>query len=177
MDGQRHELTLRHAEILALLALHPDGLSAERLALQLHGEHGNPATVRVEVHRIRNALGHDVLATRPYRIAADVDSDMHALRDAIDRGDVDVAVAHHPVPLLPRSESPAIRDEREELLACVRTLVLNSADPDKLWAFANSAEGRDDLEVLEKLSELLPTDATKRAAVRARLRTVLAEEP
>jgi hypothetical protein len=61
VNGVRHELSLRHAEILALLAIHPEGLTAERLALLLHGEQGNPATVRVEMHRIRNELGRYVI--------------------------------------------------------------------------------------------------------------------
>ena len=49
------------------LALHPDGLSAEQLALLLYGEEGNPTTVRGEVLRLRGLIGSVVLRTRPYR--------------------------------------------------------------------------------------------------------------
>src|SRR5699024_8763966 len=68
IDGHRRELTLRHAEILALLTLYPDGLTAEQLTLLLHGERGNPTTVRAEIHRLRGQLDNQVVRTKPYRI-------------------------------------------------------------------------------------------------------------
>lgn len=40
LDGRELLLTLRRAELLALLALHPGGLTAEQLAPQLYGEDG-----------------------------------------------------------------------------------------------------------------------------------------
>ena len=43
------ELRPRLAEILALLCAHPDGLTAEALCADLHGDGGSPASVRVEV--------------------------------------------------------------------------------------------------------------------------------
>ncbi|MEV0700267.1 GAF domain-containing protein [Saccharopolyspora sp. NPDC050389] len=176
VDGVRHELSLRHAEILALLAMHPGGLNAERLALLLHGEQGNPTTVRVEIHRIRNALGQDVVKTRPYRIAADLDSDLHAVREALSRGDAEAAVDHAGL-LLPRSESVAIRAERDELLASLRGLALATGSPELLWRFANTDAGRDDLEVLEKARDLMAPDAPQRSVLETRLRLLLEGEP
>ncbi|EQD84710.1 GAF domain-containing protein [Saccharopolyspora spinosporotrichia] len=176
VDGSAHDLSLRHAEILALLALRPGGLTAERLALLLHGEQGNPTTVRVEIHRIRAILGHDVVKTRPYRIDAELDTDVDLARRALRRGDVRTALDCHAGPLLPRSESPAIRDEREELLAALRTALLGAGDPEHLWRFAESETGRDDLEMLEKLHDLLPRDSPRRTTVRARLRRLLEDE-
>ncbi|MEV0084828.1 GAF domain-containing protein [Saccharopolyspora sp. NPDC050642] len=175
VDGVRHELSLRHAEILALLAMHPGGLNAERLALLLHGEQGNPTTVRVEIHRIRNALGQDVVKTRPYRIAADLDSDLDALREALSRGDAESALDHAGL-LLPRSESTAIRAERDELLASLRGLALAARSPELLWRFANTDAGRDDLEVLEKARDLTAPDAPQRKVLEIRLRRLSEEE-
>ncbi|GAA4857825.1 helix-turn-helix domain-containing protein [Saccharopolyspora rosea] len=175
VNGVEREISLRHAEILALLAMHPRGLTADRLALLLHGEHGNPTTVRVEIHRIRHVLGESVVRTRPYRIAAEVDSDVDALRAAVRRGDPD-AVLDHARALLPRSESPAIRAEREELLAALRAVLLREADPERLWRFANTDVGREDPEVLEELREALPAGSPERTAVDTRLRRLLAEE-
>ncbi|GAA2804965.1 GAF domain-containing protein [Saccharopolyspora taberi] len=175
VDGVRHELSLRHAEILALLSLHPGGLSAERLALLLHGERGNPTTVRVEIHRIRNALGRHVVETRPYRIAANVDSDLLALREALDSGD-DEAVIDRAGLLLPDSESAAIRAERDELLASLRDRVLGAGNPELLWRFANTGAGRDDLEVLERARDSMAADAPYRNALETRLRWLLEED-
>ncbi len=174
VDGVRHELSLRHAEILALLAMNPGGLTAERLALLLHGEQGNPTTVRVEIHRIRNALGQNVVKTRPYRIAADVDSDLHAVREALRRSDADAAVDRAGL-LLPHSESPAIRAERDELSASLRGCALGTGDPELLWRFANTDAGRVDLEVLERARDLLPPEAPQRNVLETRLRLLLEE--
>ena len=57
LDGRPVRISLRHAEMLVLLALHPDGLTADQLAQALYGDAGNPVTVRSEVHRLRAALG------------------------------------------------------------------------------------------------------------------------
>lgn len=43
VDGRPVRLSSRHAEMLALLALHPDGLTADRLATAMYGEDGNPS--------------------------------------------------------------------------------------------------------------------------------------
>jgi hypothetical protein len=176
VDGVTHELTLRHAEILTLLALHPGGLTAERLALLLHGEQGNATTVRVEIHRIRNTLGNEVVRTKPYRIAAELDSDLDAVREAVRRGKVADVADQHGCLLLPRSESLAIREEREELFASLRCLVLASGDADLLWRFVRSEAGHDDLEALETLLEWLPADAPHRDSVATRLRRLAESE-
>ncbi|MEW2505699.1 MULTISPECIES: GAF domain-containing protein [unclassified Amycolatopsis] len=159
LDGREIPFTLRHAELLTLLALHPRGLSAERLALQLYGENGNPVTVRAEIHRLRTQLGTGVVQTRPYRLAADVDADFLRTRAALRRGDAREATRTFRGPLLPESEAPAILEERESLTAQVRQVSLNSTDPDTLWSFWETSCGADDLEVLDTLCAALdPAD-------------------
>ena len=83
LDGTPVPVTLRPAELLAALALHPDGLTAERLAMLLYGDDGNPTTVRGEVLRLRALIGSDVLRTRPYRLDATVDTDFGTVRRAL----------------------------------------------------------------------------------------------
>lgn len=113
-------LSLRHAELLTLLALHPDGTTAEQLATALYGERGNPVSVRAELHRLRAQLAPGLLLTQPYRLGVRVRADFLDVRTALTEGRVADAVAGHRGPLLPRSDSPAIRDEREELAAILR---------------------------------------------------------
>lgn len=175
-DGRVHELSLRHAEVLALLALHPDGLTAQHLALQLHGELGNPATVRVEMYRLRNALGNGVLRTRPYRLDVDLDTDLHRARQALDRGDIGAALRLHAGDLLPDSESPAVRAERDELRAALRSAVLWGANPDHLRSFASTDAGQDDLEVLEQVCAVLPPGSAQVARARSRINRLLGED-
>ncbi len=55
--GRRLELSRRHTEMLLLLWLHGEGLTAEQLALEVYGERGRPGTVRTEMHRLRAQLG------------------------------------------------------------------------------------------------------------------------
>ncbi|MGW4520092.1 GAF domain-containing protein [Amycolatopsis sp. NPDC004378] len=167
VDGREVPITLRHAEILTLLALHPSGLSAERLALQLYGETGNPVTVRAEIHRLRSQLGASVVQTRPYRLAAEVDADFVRARAALRSGTPAGVLRDFRGALLPESEAPAIREERETLTAQVRQVALNSGDPAVLWSFWETACGVDDFAVLDALLATLPRSDPRRAAVAA----------
>jgi hypothetical protein len=56
-DGPVLDLSMRHAEILALLALYPDGLTGEELTLHLYGDDGNRVSTRAEMSRLRKLLG------------------------------------------------------------------------------------------------------------------------
>ncbi|WP_116048569.1 helix-turn-helix domain-containing protein [Amycolatopsis palatopharyngis] len=163
VDGREIPLTLRHAEILTLLALHPGGLTADRLAFQLYGDAGNPVTVRAEIHRLRTQLGSAVVRTRPYRLAADIDADFLRVRDALRRGAVRQAVAFFDGPLLPDSESPAVREERESLEALIRRVVVESADTEALWGFWDTSCGVDDPEVVAALCAALPAEDPRRS--------------
>jgi hypothetical protein len=60
-----------------MLAAFPEGLSAGELGAALHGSAASPTTVRSEISRLRRLLG-PALATRPYRLVADVDADFLA---------------------------------------------------------------------------------------------------
>ncbi|MBB5957631.1 hypothetical protein FHS29_004226 [Saccharothrix tamanrassetensis] len=170
LDGRPLVLSLRHAELLTALALHPRGLNAEQVALHLYGERGNPTTVRAELHRLRAQLG-GVLLTRPYRLSADVRGDFLEVREALKSGDVRSAASAYRGELLPRSDAPVVREEREDLAAAVRRGVLDLGDVGALWAFAGTGE---DAEVLERLVRLLPRTDPRRALATARLRRVLA---
>jgi len=169
VGGREIPLTLRRAEVLALLLLHPAGLTAEQLMLQLYGDEGNPTTVRAEMHRLRNLLGEGILDTKPYRILADVSGDVTDVQAALRSGDLSAAMDLYSGPLLERSEAPALRAEREELDATLRGAVLESRDAELIWRFAQTPVGAEDLEIFEQLGALLPGTDARRSAVAARL--------
>ncbi|MET7278306.1 GAF domain-containing protein [Kribbella sp. NPDC005582] len=169
VGGREIPLTLRRAEVLTLLLLHPSGLTAEQLMLQLYGDEGNPTTVRAEMHRLRNLLGGGVLDTKPYRIIADVTGDVTDVQSAVRRGDLQTALEHYAGSLLTRSDAPAIRAERDELDVTLRRAALDAGDPDLLWRFAQTALGAEDLEIFEELATALPAQDPRRAVVAARL--------
>ena len=67
--GSPVPLTLRRAEILALLDFRLQEWSAEELAYELHGDSGTPQAIRTEMFRVRSMLG-DAVEPNPYRLAA-----------------------------------------------------------------------------------------------------------
>ncbi|MGW4794606.1 GAF domain-containing protein [Nonomuraea sp. NPDC004297] len=160
-------LSMRHAELLALLVLHPHGLTAEQLSFHLYGDAGNPVTIRAEIHRLRTQLG-EAIAAKPYRLNCPVEADFLTVRRLLADGDPAGLARGYPGPLLPRSESPVIRRERDELEAQVRACLLRNGGPDDWWAYAQTCNGRDDYELLERLAELPATDL-RSAAARSRL--------
>ncbi|KAA9156465.1 GAF domain-containing protein [Amycolatopsis acidicola] len=67
-----HTLSPRHAEMLYLISLFPEGRSAAELAADLFGDPARTVTVRAEMSRLRRNYG-SVLARRPYRFADGVE--------------------------------------------------------------------------------------------------------
>jgi hypothetical protein len=124
-----HRLTVRHSEIAALLALHPDGLDSRALASMLYGEPGHEVAARAECHRLRDILG-PALATRPYRLIG-IDADIDVVRRMLAAGRGDDAVAAHTGELLPRSTVPAIAAAREQLVVA---LAADCAQPAEISA-------------------------------------------
>ncbi|MEU8622238.1 GAF domain-containing protein [Streptomyces sp. NPDC048623] len=87
------ELSPRHAELLYLLALHPEGRTAAELAQDVFGDRTRTVTVRAELSRVRRNLA-GVLAHRPYRFGEEVE--------------VELRHPAHPADLLPHSTAPAV---------------------------------------------------------------------
>lgn len=168
IGGRDLALSLRHAEILALLALHPRGLTAEQLSYYLYGDDGNPVTIRAEIHRLRSQLG-DTVGAKPYRLTSPVEADFVELRSLLSAGHPAAVARAYPGPLLPRSESPELRRARDELEVQVRACLLRSGSPDDLWTYAQTANGRDDLQILERLSTTLPITDPRAIAAQIRL--------
>ena len=93
----RHDLSLRHAEILLALAISPQGRSAPQLAEDLYGDRSRVVTVRAEMSRLRKQFA-GLLAAQPYRFGGSVHLD---IRYPDDRR-----------MLLPPSTAPAVRTVR-----------------------------------------------------------------
>jgi hypothetical protein len=114
-----HGLSLRQAEALVLLALYPDGLSAEQLTLHLYGDAGKPVTTRALMSRLRSLLA-GCLRARPYRLAADVHADVLEVFALLEAGEPARALARYRGPLLLESEVVRIAELRDELAAARR---------------------------------------------------------
>jgi hypothetical protein len=107
-------LSPRHSEIMALLALRPEGLSAEQLAVELYGDPAKRMSVRAEVSRLRRALG-PVFTPEPYRLAGPVSTDVHDVERLLSAGRRESALKIARGPLLPGARAPSIAAARAEL--------------------------------------------------------------
>ncbi|WP_394551584.1 GAF domain-containing protein [Agromyces sp. MMS24-JH15] len=165
------ELSPRHAEILALLAWHPRGLGAERLAELVYERAASPVTVRAEVVRLRRVLeaaGEPPLESRPYRLGRPLDLDATEVVRLIGRGALRRAFEQYRGPVLPESDAPGIVDLRAEVAGRLRESMRQDASPDLLFAYAER-EATDDAEVWRELLEILPPRSRRRASVVAHL--------
>ena len=118
--GGTVELSPRHSEILTLLALHSEGLTAEELALEIYGADVKAVTIRaLEMSRLRRLLGCLLLA-HPYRLLADVEADFLDVARLVRTGDLCAAAGCHPGRQLARSRVPGIVAERERLERALR---------------------------------------------------------
>ena len=165
----RVRLSQRHAELMLLMMMHPEGLSAERLASLLSERESALVTIRAELSRLRQHLGEGFFTSRPYRIAVDLASDVDDVRLLIRRGSLRRALAAYPGPVLPRSTAPGIVDLREDLRSELRGALLQAKLVDLLVVYAQTPDGSDDIEVWERCLALLPPASARRAIVVARL--------
>lgn len=150
------ELSIRHSELLFLLARHRAGYTADQLAVALHERDVPAVTVRAELSRLRSLLPKLGLSGRPYRLTTHLATDVDAVRNALVRGDVAAAVDAYPGPILPSSESPEVQAERDGLHRDVRAAVLGSAHVPAVLKFANRPCSRDDVLVWRHAVRLAP---------------------
>lgn len=108
------------------------------------------------------ALLGELLPAKPYRLGCAVDADFLTVRSLLAAGDTTGAARLWRGPLLPRSESLAIRTECDELAVALRGQLLSRGDAEALWLFAQTDTGRDDVEVLERIAALLPPSDPRR---------------
>lgn len=163
----RPERGLRSLELLAVLAMHREGLTAEQLALALYGERGKSVTIRAQVHRVRRHLGKRALQTRPYRLADSFDADLLEVARLLAAGLTDEALGAYLGPLLPASDAPAIVEARGLLDESLRRSILTTADPDLLSRWLAHPSGADDVAAARTLVAVLPVGDPRRAAASA----------
>jgi transcriptional regulator of acetoin/glycerol metabolism len=147
LDGQRLLLNRRQTEILALLALAPQGLSLEQLHADLYGDEAvTMSTLKAEVSHLRAALAGQ-LTSRPYRLAMPVATDVDTVLVRLRSGDVSGAVASYGGDLLPGTNSPRLTELAEYVAVAVREALLAKPEPSAVLRYAELAPY--DTEVLE----------------------------
>jgi GAF domain len=163
----RRERGTRSLELLAALAMHPEGMTTEQLALALYGERGKAVTIRAQVHRLRSCLGARSLDTHPYRLVVPVEADWLEVGRLVAAGRSREALRAYRGPLLPASDAPEIVEARAVLEESLRRSILTTADPELLSSWLAHPSGADDLAAARALVAVLPCGA-RRAAATAR---------
>lgn len=172
------EVSRRHAELLLMLALHPQGLSAERLGELVYGEGEAPVTLRSELVRLRKMLERiapELAPTsRPYRLGLPLETDAQHLLSLLDRGAHRVALAAYRGPVLPESVAPGVEQYRDTVATTLRESLLAEASLDVLLAYADTEAGADDDEVLRLCLQMLPARSPRRPGIVVRLERLAA---
>ncbi|WP_134739785.1 transcriptional regulator [Nocardioides sp. 503] len=139
LDGQRLLLNRRQTEVLALLALHPEGLSLEQLHALVYGDQAVTfSTLKAEVSHLRAALGGQ-LSSRPYRLLMPVATDVEHVLALLRGGHVAAAVDAYGGDLLPGTNSPALGDLAEYVAVAVREALLVDPVPDAVVRYSELA--------------------------------------
>ena len=179
VGGRTTELSMRHSEILTLLAWHSGGLSVDRLAGLVYEREGSIVTLRAEMVRLRKVLERIdnslVPLSRPYRLPARLELDAHRVLAFLDRGAHRVALGAYSGALLPTSSAPGIADIRRELSQRLRDALLTDASAETLLAYARTDEAAFDADLWRTCLRMLPPKSPKRAAVVARLERIESE--
>lgn len=168
IEGRTVTLSPRHSEMLAMLSIHPDGLSAEELCSLLFGE-VSAMTLRSEMVRLRKVLQlfnpAAVPESRPYRLTIDVLPDAGQVLGCLQRGAHRVALEIYRGPVLPHSEAPGVVELRDRVSTLLREALLADGSSEALLQYAELPEAKDDLGVRRMALRLLPPRSPKRAAV------------
>lgn len=162
-------LSLRHSELLLALSRHPEGLSADQLAVLLYDADPASVTVRAEMARLRPLVADLGLASRPYRLRTPLRTDADTVRELLERGAVRRALAAYPGAVLPRSVAPEVVALRGELTRHLRTALVAAGDAELLLDYGRTPEGSADVEVWAAALAALPASSPRRSAVTAHL--------
>lgn len=161
------QLSLRHAEILTLLAAHPRGLSNAELVEELfeHPDTAAAGTVRAEIVRLRKVLsavpGRSI-AARPYRLEWDLETTLTRLWKALEDGDLEQALQLYPAEVLTRSQAPGITALRYRAQAALREMALDRGTAQQLLRLGRQHA---DLQLLQAALRELPAESPARTLI------------
>jgi hypothetical protein len=147
LDGVRLLLTRRQLEILALLVLHPAGLTLDALHNHLYGDRPvSPVTLKAELSHLRRALD-GAIAARRYRLTLPVTCDATEIIELLGARRIREAVDRYRGELLVGTEAPGLIEHGNYLAVSVREALLDHPDPHAVLRYAEVVPH--DLEVLE----------------------------
>lgn len=172
VDGRSGELSPRHSEIVALLALGPGGHDARELAARLYGDEGKAGTVRVELSRLRGKLGSRLTSGTAVALVGEVRCDYREVEQLVGLGRLGDALDRYAGPLLPASRVPELAELREALDNRLRAAALASSGPAALSKWLETPGGSDDIAACRELIRRLDEGDPARPKALSRLRRI-----
>jgi tetratricopeptide (TPR) repeat protein len=167
LDDKPLHVSQKWCEILALLALHPDGLNSEELLARLYVDDSScMATLKATLSKLRHVIP---IESRPYRLNAEVTADFIEVETLLSQGDNQAALKLYRGRLLPGSEAPGIVETRDYLDELMRQAVILSNTDDFLGVAAPFA---DDLAVWEALLQKLSSTDVRYPFVKTKVRRI-----
>lgn len=168
LDGLPLLLTRRQLEIVALLALHPAGLSLDALHAHLYGDRPvAPATLKAEISRLRSVFG-GAIASRPYRITVAVHCDAVEVLNLLRAGRLRDAACAYGGELLAGTDAPGLAECGNYLAVAVREALLADPDPAAVLRYVEAVPY--EIDVLERaIGALRRTSHPALPLLRARL--------
>lgn len=171
-DDRFVQLSLRHSELLVMLATHSRGLSVNELA-ELVNPDLTPTTLRAEMVRLRRVLEAVAPAlvpqSRPYRLPAAMRLDAVRVLEHLGRGAHRQALDLYAGAVLPASEAPGVISLRHRVGAAMREAVLGDGSVETLLRYLDLEEAADDREAWFAALRRLPGRSPRRAAIVAQL--------
>ena len=155
-------LAPQQREIIALLAYHSGGVSAEQLMAYLAGDRANHAALYAAISKLRQQVP---ISPSPYALMVPVQADFLEALELLKTGRVRPALERYRGPLLPGSAAPEVQALREMIEESYRRAALASGDPEVLLDLARALGG--DFEVWEAALRALPRSDPRRALVEA----------
>lgn len=173
-DGPRlsgKPISLRHAEILTVLAAHPRGLNSAQLVEELfeQPDGASEGTLRSELVRLRKALADSPdrrIAARPYRLEWELQTTLTQLWRAMEEGDLERALQLYPAEILVRSQAPGIAALRYRAQIALREMVLDRGTAQQLLRLGRQSA---DSQLLMAALRELPLDSPARSLVVAEI--------
>ncbi|QQS00899.1 MAG: transcriptional regulator [Austwickia sp.] len=167
-SGVETTLSLRHTEILLMLARHPAGLRLEEL-LDLVNPDASVVTLRAEMARLRRMLEacapRYVPRSRPYRLPTALATDADLVMEQVERGRHRAALSAYAGPLLPTSRAPGVERLRARVSGTIRDTILESGSVDALLQFLELADAGSDADAWLAALRRLPARSPKRARI------------
>lgn len=163
--GHAITLSLRHTEILAMLARHPDGLRLEELAALVNPE-ASFTTLRAEMVRLRRRLEREAPAwlpmSRPYRLPTPLALDADLVLAHTGRGWHRAALDAYAGQVLPASHAPGLRRLRAEVSGALRDTVMGTGSTDAMLHYLTLDEAETDSDAWLSTLRRLPARSPRR---------------